>query len=110
MTVNLKDLGNFDFQSHPHTKNILILQIFFDNGYGVSIITNTKNSKKTHSHNTVSYDVAILKGAKNDNELIVVPDMKYVDPDYDNYNSNEGVWKDLEFDKLYHKAKIISLL
>jgi hypothetical protein len=108
MTVNLKDLGSFDFQSHPQTKNILILQIFFDNGYGISVITNNKNSKK--SYNTVSYDVAVLKGVKNDNKLVIVPDMKYVDPDYDNYNSNEGVWKDLEFDKLYHKAKIISLL
>ncbi len=108
MTINLKDLGDFDFQAHPNTKNILILQIFFDNGYGISIITKIKDSKKLS--NKLSYDVAILKGNKNNNDLVIVPDMKYVDPDYDNYDSNDGIWKDLEFDKLYHKAKIISLL
>lgn len=105
---NLKDLGDHYFIPHPTRKKLLIFQLFFDNGYGISVIT--KYSKSPFNEYMNFYDIAILKGVSNNNSIVVLPEMKYVDPDYDNYEAHDGVWKDLDFDKIYHKAKIISLL
>ena len=109
MKIDLKEVGNFELKPHPQIKNVKILQIFFENGYGVSVVTLQKRGEKINVDNSL-YDIAIIKGNESSNNVVIVPEMEYVDPDYDNYNSNNGVWINLDFSKIYHKAKIISLL
>lgn len=108
--IQIKSLGNHKFLQHPHSKNYMILQIFFENGYGISVLTKKPKSNKLFEEISSIYDIAILKGTKTDNEVVILSEMQYVDPDYKNYEENDGVWKDLDYEKIYHKAMIVSLL
>ena len=120
---NINDFENLDWRDHNFFENAIAAQVFFDNGYGASIITQTDGSKAKGlmtsflsaygSHGDGTYEVAVIKGNKESSsfyELENIVDIDSNENDVENYIDRGGVWASLDLQKTIEKINLIACL
>ncbi len=105
-----EDFESLNWKDHPVFKNGLQTKYFFENGYGISIITNKTNSNEDDLTLKDKYELGILRGNKAKHEFISIEDLKNVDPDYEKYEYLGGIWTDCDVDKVIQKINIVATL
>ena len=120
---NINDFENLDWRDHNFFENAIAAQVFFDNGYGASIITQTDGSKAKDfiesfrsaygSHEDGTYEVAIIKGNKESSsfhELENIADVDHNANDVEDYIGSGGIWASLDLQKTIEKINLIACL
>ena len=120
---NINDFENLDWRDHNFFENAIAAQVFFDNGYGASIITQTDGSKAKDfvesfrsaygSHEDGTYEVAVIKGNKESSsfyELENITDVDHNVNDVEDYIGSCGVWASLDLQKTIQKINLIACL
>jgi hypothetical protein len=116
-----EDFESLDWKDHPVFKNGLQTKHFFNNGYGISIITNKSNSgsatnilnsfeKAYGSQDKGTFEIGVLKGNRAKHEFVSIEELKNVDPDYIQYEDYGGIWTDCNVEKVIEKINLIATL
>lgn len=116
-----EDFESLDWKDHPVFKNGLQTKHFFNNGYGISIITNKSNShsatnfidsfeKAYGSQDEGTFEIGVLKGNKAKHEFTSVQELEVVDPDYSKYEDLGGIWTDCDIEKVIQKINLVATL
>ena len=106
------DLSNkpVQFEQHNAFQDSLSGKLFFNNGYGASIITRKSNSEEQSigfsAYGSIDNETFELGILEKDKGFIVVDDFS----DDREYSSNGGVWANLSKDDLFEKIRMISNL
>ena len=118
---SINDFENLDWKDHGFFQNAICTQIFFENGYGASIITQTNTRKATNifdsfvssygSHKDGTYEVAIIKGNKNRYNFYELDNIEDVDSeDAEDYLYKSGIWANMNLEKTLNKINLIACL
>lgn len=118
-TIN--DFENLDWKDHPVFPGTIAAQIFFENGYGASILTQTNGKPATGlfssmmssygSRSNGTHEVAIIKGNPTEFYFYFYEDMSDLDlEDGDEYCSRGGIWVNCDLENTIKKIKLISCL
>jgi hypothetical protein len=116
-----EDFESLDWKDHPVFKNGLQTKHFFNNGYGISIITNKSGSssatnilnsfeKAYGSQDKSTFEIGVLKGNRAKHEFVSIEELKNVDPDYTQYEDYGGIWTDCNVEKVIEKINLIATL
>lgn len=107
---------NIEFKQHPTIRGAFQAKIMFENGFGLSIITNgSKRGLLYGNWNQNTYEVGLLKKINKDDYDLVSPkevesELSIVDPDFEEFKINCGIWTFLDQEKVMEKIKIIKNL
>lgn len=108
-----------EFKRHPTIRGAFQAKLMFDNGFGVSIVTNGngKDNLLYGDWNENTYEVGIFRkiDEDEDNFDLVSPeeiesDLSKIDSDFEEFKINQGVWSYLNQEKVMEKIKIIKNL
>lgn len=105
------DLSNkpLEFKQHNAFADSISGKLFFNNGYGASIITRKSNQEHSvgfSSYGSIDSETFELGIVQKDKGFIFVDDFSN-DADY---SSNGGIWPFLSKDDLFEKIRMISNL
>ena len=115
------DFENLEWNNHPVFPGTIATQIFFENGYGASILTQTNGRPATDlfssimssygSRSTGTHEVAIITGDKEKFHFHFYEDMNTLDlEDGDDYCSKGGIWTNCNLEDTIKKIRLISCL
>ena len=120
---NINDFENLDWRDHHFFENAISAQVFFDNDYGASIITQTDGSKAKDfiesfrsaygSHEDGTYEVAVIKGNKESSgfhQLENIEDIDFNENDVEEYIGSGGIWANMDLMKTIEKINLIACL
>lgn len=120
---NINDFENLDWRDHHFFENAIAAQVFFDNGYGASIITQANGEKAEGlmsslrsaygSHEDGTYEVAVIKGSKENSgfhQLENIEDIDFNENDVEEYIGSGGIWASLDLQKTIQKINLIACL
>jgi hypothetical protein len=120
---NINDFENLDWRDHNFFENAIAAQVFFDNGYGASIITQTNGEKAKGfiesfrsaygSHEDGTYEVAVIKGNKESSgfhQLENIEDIDFNENDVEEYIGSGGIWANMDLMKTIEKINLIACL
>ena len=116
-----EDFDSLNWNDHPVFKNGLQTKHFFNNGYGISIITNKSNTDNATnflnsferaygSQDKGTFEIGVLKGNKAKHEFVSLDELKNVDPDYSQYEDYGGIWTDCDINKVIEKINLVATL
>lgn len=118
-TIN--DFENLEWNPHPVFPNTIAAQIFFENGYGASLLTQIKGESATGflssmlssygSRSSGTHEIAIIKGNHKEFYFYFYEEMQDLDlVDGDEYCSRGGIWTNCDLESTIKKIKLISCL
>lgn len=121
LIFSISDFENLNWEQHPIFKDTVGAKVFFSNGYGVSIVTQTEGDGATGllssffkaygSYKKATYEAAVVRGTKDKNDFIFCEDVLDLDPeDCEDYEVYGGIWVDLPLNKVLQKINLVALL
>jgi hypothetical protein len=119
-TIN--DFENLEWIQHPIFPNSVRATVFFDNGYGASIITEIGSKGATGlfssfissygSRHAGTHEIAVIKKINShDSEFHMLENMDDFDSeDAHDYLSLGGIWANMNLEKTLNKVNLIACL